>query len=232
MANAIYNRVLNTLSSRTLKKIGRQLEPVDLPLRKVLHDTDEPVDYVYFPTDGIVSMVNEPVPGEVVEIATVGNEGAVGLPVLLGANSMPSRSIVQVAGKGMRWRTAAFRKFVDSDDKFRDLLLRYTLALVNQIAQSASCNRLHEVHQRCARWLLQTQDRMASDTFALTHEFLAQMLGVHRPTVSVAAGMLQQNGLIDYSRGKITVLDRKALEKASCPCYRLISREYERLLGD
>jgi CRP-like cAMP-binding protein len=119
----------------------------------------------------------------------------------------------------------------DVSPNFRTLMMRYTLAVLNQIAQSTSCNPLHEVQERCARWLLQTHDMVDGDSFSLTQEFLAQMLGVHRPTVTVAAGMLQSAGLIEYTRGKITVVNRKGLEAASCPCYRIIRREYDRLLG-
>lgn len=176
-------------------------------------------------------MVNEPNPGEIVEFATIGSEGMAGFPVLLGASSMPSRSLVQVPGEGFRMRAAALRQMLEDSPESRDLLLRYTMALVVQIAQVTSCNRLHEVQQRCARWLLQTHDRVDSDTFPLKQEFLAQMLGVHRPSVSVAAGILQREGLIQYSRGQITVLDRKGLERASCSCYGFINKEYDRLTG-
>jgi CRP-like cAMP-binding protein len=143
---------------------------------------------------------------------------------------MPSRAFVQVPGEAFRLRAEAFRNLVKRNLAFQALLMRYTLALVNQIAQSASCNRLHEVHERCARWLLQTHDRVTSDSFPLTQEFLGQMLGARRPTVSVAAGMLQKRGLIQYSRGVISILDRKGLERASCPCYGFITREYQRLM--
>jgi CRP-like cAMP-binding protein len=166
-----------------------------------------------------------------VEFATIGSEGMAGFPVLLGASSMPSRSLVQVPGEGFRMRATALRQMLEDSPESRDLLLRYTMALVVQIAQVTSCNRLHEVQQRCARWLLQTHDRVDSDTFPLKQEFLAQMLGVHRPSVSVAAGILQREGLIQYSRGQITVLDRKGLERASCSCYGFIKKEYDRLTG-
>jgi hypothetical protein len=135
------------------------------------------------------------------------------------------------ASCGLRVKTSAFRRFLADAPKFHNLLLRYTLALMNQIAQSAACNRTHTVDERCARWLLMTHDRVSSDTFPLTQEFMAQMLGVHRPTVSVAAGMLQKAGLIRYVRGVITVEDRKGLESAACGCYRSITKQYERLLG-
>jgi CRP-like cAMP-binding protein len=131
----------------------------------------------------------------------------------------------------LRISTADFRKALQRLPTLQPLLLRYMMALLNQVAQVTSCNRLHEVQERCARWLLQTHDRTNAESFPLTHEFLAQMLGVHRPTVTVAAGMLQKAGLIDYTRGSITIIDRKGLEAASCNCYRVIAAEYERLLN-
>jgi len=224
------NKLLKTLSAKSIKASGNALEPVDLPLGRVLHESGKKITHVYFPAVGVASIVNEPTPGQVVEVATIGNEGMVGLPILLGVESMPSRAFMQVPGNGFRLTTREFRKLLKREPKFHKLLLRYNLAVLNQIAQSVSCNRLHEVHERCARWLLQTHDRVEGDVFQLTQEFLGQMLGVHRPTVSVAAGMLQRAGMIDYSRGTITIRDRKGLEKASCPCYKIIVRDYERLL--
>jgi CRP-like cAMP-binding protein len=180
---------------------------------------------------GVLSMVNEPNPGDIVEFATIGPEGFTGLPLLLGSDTMPSRVLVQIPGEGFRVTKADFLATVEAHQEFRTFLMRYTLALMSQIAQGTSCNRLHEVQERCARWLLQTHDRVDDDSFPLTQEFLAQMLGVHRPTVTVAAGMLQKAGLIDYTRGRIRVQDRRGLEAASCPCYRFITDEYARLVG-
>lgn len=226
------NHLLAALSPDDKKALGSALEPVRLSFRETLMETDRPVTHVYFPTNGVVSLVNEPDPGEIVEVATIGREGVVGLPVVLGVDTAQNRAFVQVPGEGFRIATAPFLHFVEDHPDFRAVLLRYTLALLNQISQNVSCNRLHEVQERCARWLLQTHDRCDSDSFPLTHEFLGQMLGVHRPTVSIAAGMLQRAGLIRYARGTITILDRKGLEAASCSCYRFITREYKRLLGD
>jgi CRP-like cAMP-binding protein len=214
-----------------LEKISPDLEPIELPFKRVLHEPGEKITHVYFVTRGVVSMVNEPDTGEIVEFATVGPEGFVGFPVLLGASSMPSKAIAQIPGEALRTSTADFRKALERLPTLQPLLLRYMMALLNQVAQVTSCNRLHEVQERCARWLLQTHDRTNAESFPLTHEFLAQMLGVHRPTVSVAAGMLQKAGLIDYTRGSITIIDRKGLEAASCNCYSVIAAEYERLLN-
>jgi CRP-like cAMP-binding protein len=225
------NLLLAAMEPKSLRLIEDHLEPVKFNLKDVLHEREQNITHVYFPTDGVVSMVNEPEPGEIVEIATIGYEGLVGIPVILGGFAMPSLAFVQVPGEGLKLATPHFMEAMKRDERFHDLLLRYMLALVNQIAHSASCNRLHEVQERCARWLLQTHDRVSGDTFPLTHEFLGQMLGVHRPTVSVAAGILQKAGLIEYTRGMITIIDRKGLENASCPCYRLITNEYDRLLN-
>jgi hypothetical protein len=154
-----------------------------------------------------------------------------GFPILLGARSMPSKTMVQVAGSALRASVADLQRATLRAHSLRGLLLLYTMTLLNQIAQVTSCNRLHEVQERCARWLLQTHDRVESDSFPLTQEFLSQMLGVHRPTVSIAAGMLHKAGLITYTRGVITIIDRKGLESAACKCYRLITDEYDRLLN-
>lgn len=226
------NLLLAATAPRLLAALEKDLQHVEFELRQVLHERGREITHVYFPTDGIVSVVNEPEPGEIVEIATIGREGMVGVPVVLGGAAMPSTAFVQVPGEGFRMPSRVLAQTLRQDEGFRDLLLRYALALLNQVAHSASCNRLHEVQERCARWLLQTHDRVSSDSFPLTQEFLGQMLGVHRPTVSVAAGMLQKAGLIEYARGVITIVDRKGLEAASCHCYKLITQEYDRLLND
>jgi CRP-like cAMP-binding protein len=196
--------LLDKLDRRDLEKISPDFEPVELPLRKVLQEPNSTIRFVYFVTKGVISMVGKPATGEVVEFATIGPEGMLGFPILLHATSMPSTAVVQVPGAALRMRVADFRRAIDRSQTFHSLLLRYTMALLNQIAQVTVCNRLHEVQERCARWLLQTHDRTEADTFPLTHEFLAQMLGVHRPTVSIAAGMLQKAGLIEYRRGVVT----------------------------
>ena len=199
---------------------------------KVLSEVDEKIEYAYFVTGGVVSMVNEPDNGDIVEIATIGNEGMAGFPILLGTPSMPSRVLVQVVGSGLRIRGSDLLECLRVTPVLHRLLMRYVMAVMNQIAQSTSCNRLHEVQERCARWLLHTHDRVDGNSFALTQEFLGQMLGVHRPTVTIAARMLQQAGLIRYTRGNIEIIDRSGLEMASCNCYRLIVDQYKRLLEE
>ena len=155
----------------------------------------------------------------------------VGMPIFLGADQMPSKAFAQVPGEAMRMEAQAFRQVIKECPTLHILLLRYTLALMNQIAQNAACNRTHEVEQRCARWLLMTQDRVLEPTFPLTQEFMAQMLGVRRQTVSITTGMLAKAGMISYMRGQMTVLNRPGLEEATCECYGIIRGEFERLLG-
>jgi CRP-like cAMP-binding protein len=225
------NRLLAALSLEDKAALGNALEPVELSFKEILHEVNQPITHVFFPTSGALSVVNEPDQGEIVEVATIGPEGMLGLQIVLGVDTMPSRALVQIPGDGFRIEAAAFARLIDRNAGFRALLMRYTMALLGQISQNVSCNRLHEVQERCARWLLQTHDRVEGDSFPLTHEFLGQMLGVHRPTVSIAAAMLQKAGLISYTRGIITILDRAGLEAASCSCYRLIVREYDRLIG-
>jgi CRP-like cAMP-binding protein len=225
------NHLLNKLSANDFEQIRRDLEEIELPVKKTIYEPGASITAVYFVTSGVVSMVNEPDSGEIIEFATIGREGMAGFPVLLGSSSMPSRTIVQVPGDALKMQVPALHRAIERSPTLSRLLLRWTMALLNQIAQTTSCNRIHEVQERCARWLLQTHDRVDGDTFELTQEFLSQMLGVHRPTVTVAAGMLHQAGLIRYSRGVITIVDRKGLEAAACNCYRIIADEYERLLN-
>jgi CRP-like cAMP-binding protein len=224
------NRLLAKIPAEELDRLRLHLQSTDLAYMQVLSEPGEPITHVYFPTDGVLSMVNEPDDGEIVEFATVGKEGMVGVPVLLGSSTMPSRVIVQVAGSAFRLKASELLEVLKQTPFLQERLMRYVMALLNQIAQGTSCNRLHQVQERCARWLLHTHDRVGGNSFMLTQDFLSQMLGVHRPTVSIAARMLQQAGLIHYVRGQIEVIDREGLEAAACNCYRLITDEYARLL--
>jgi CRP-like cAMP-binding protein len=226
------NKLLAKLPREEFEVVAPDLDMVRLQFKTILHEPFEPIEYVYFVEHGVVSMVNEPESGDIIEFATIGPEGMAGFPILLGTRSVPSRALVQIPGDGLRMRARDLERALPRAPVLHRILLRYLMALLNQIAQSTSCNRLHEVQERCARWLLQTHDRVESDTFPLTQEFLSQMLGVHRPSVSVAARMLQKAGLIDYSRGNIRIADRKGLEAASCSCYKLIKGEYDRLLEE
>lgn len=225
------NLILSALPSEEWKILEPYLEEVPLPLQYSLYETGRPVDYIHFLNRGVASLVTEMPDGMNVEFATVGREGMVGIPVFLGAEKMASRAFIQVPGEGVRISADAFHRVIGQCPILNQRLLRYTLALMNQMAQNAACNRTHPVGERCARWLLMTQDRVYGPEFVLTQEFLAQMLGVRRPSVSVAAGMLAKAGLISYVRGKMTILDRRGLEEASCECYGIIRGEFERLVG-
>jgi CRP-like cAMP-binding protein len=226
------NRLLSMLPRKEARTLKQHLNERPLPQAELLQEANRSITHVYFITRGVVSLVKRLEAGEIIEIATVGPEGMIGTTLGLGSDSVDHRAIVQVPGEALCMEARTFKRVVKVSPKLQKLLMRYTVALLNQVAQSAACNRVHTVDERCARWLLMTHDRVKSDTFQLTQEFLAQMLGVHRPTVSVAAAMLQKAGYIHYVRGTITVQDRKGLERASCGCYRSISNEYERLLND
>ena len=224
------NRILAALPSAELNRIEAELEPFELAMNYVLYEEDSAISHVYFPTSGCVSMVNVLADGAV-EVGTIGYEGWAGLPLLLGDDRMPSRAFVQLEGTSYRMEAGAFQKSLARNPAYLRLLNRHSLALFNQAAQSVACNRLHTLESRCARWLLMTHDRMRLEPFTLTHEFLSYMLGVHRPAVTLAAGVLQRAGLIRYTRGKVTVLDRTGLESVSCACYDITRRNYARLVG-
>jgi CRP-like cAMP-binding protein len=178
----------------------------------------------------VTSLVIFMLDGQVVEVATVGNEGMVGLPVFLGAETFSGQAFTQIPGKAVRMQVEVFRDEARQGSSLHEVLHRYTQALFTQVAQSAACNRLHRIEQRCARWLLMTRERVRADQFPLTQEFLAQMLGVRRAGVSEAVSRLQKEGLIQYSRGIITILNRSGLETVSCECYAIVKQEYDHLL--
>jgi CRP-like cAMP-binding protein len=228
--NRIKNRLLSALPSSEYERLLPYLEIVSLPLKQIIYAPNEPIEYVYFPNSGIISLVNLTEDGGTVEAATVGNEGMVGIPVLLGADRMVGQAVTQIVGDALRMKADVFRREVTPATPLYNLLLRYTQALINLISQSVACNRLHSVEERCCRWLLLCQDRVESDEFALTQEFLSQMLGVRRASVSVVAAILQKAGLISYSRGRIKICDRVGLEATSCECYRIVKQEFDRLL--
>jgi CRP-like cAMP-binding protein len=223
------NRILAALPPAELRRIEPELEPFELSLNYVLYEANAPISHVHFPTSGCVSMVNVLSDGAV-EVGTIGFEGWAGLPLLLGDDRMPSRAFVQLNGRSYRMEADAFQRSLENNPTYARLLKRHSLALFNQAAQSVACNRLHTLESRCARWLLMTHDRMRMEPFMLTHEFLSYMLGVHRPAVTLAAGVLQRAGLIRYTRGRVTVLDRAGLEVASCACYEITRRNYDRLI--
>lgn len=225
------NVLLASLPSDVLARLRDRMEYVPLPLGMTLHLADSPIEDVYFPTSGMVSMVSEMAEGTV-EVGTVGREGMAGLPVVLEGDSMPARAFMQVEGDGLRMRSDELRVAMREHEAFARILRRYALALFAQAAQSTACNRLHALESRCAKWLLMTQDRVQARVLPLKQRFLAEMLGVHRPAVTIAAGALQRAGLIKVLRGKVTVLDRAGLEAAACGCYAITTRSYERVHGE
>lgn len=225
------NRVLARLPPAEYDRLKKSLQVVQLPRRTVLHEPGTPMSRVYFPRTAVASMVTTMEDGSTVEVATVGNEGMVGLSVLLGTSTMPMEVFIQIDGDAVSLPATLLKEATSNGGAFRPLLDRYTQALLSQIAQSGACNRLHPIDQRCARWLLMSHDRVPGDDFSLTQEFLSQMLGVRRATVTTAASILQRAGYIRYRRGRIQITDREGLEAASCECYRVIRSEYERLIG-
>lgn len=221
------NRLLAALSQKALKQLSPHLELTSLKLNQSAYEPNRLIKYVHFPLNGVISIVTVMRDGMELEAATVGNEGFVGVPVLLGSQTTGSKAFCQVPGSEVRLKATVFRAELEQNAEFKGILLRYTDAMMSQLAQGVACNAVHSVAQRCARWLLQTHDRMGSDRFPLTHEFLGGMLGVRRAGVSEAASRLSRAGLIRYRRGLIEILDRVGLENASCECYRATQREFD-----
>ena len=225
------NRVLGALSEREFKRLTPHLQLVPLERNDSAYEPNRAITHVYFPLNGIISVVTVMEDGTELEAATVGNEGCVGIPVFLGSNKSSTKAFCQVPGMSVRIKREHFCRQAASSEEFRNILRRYTEALLVQLAQTAACNAVHRVEQRCARWLLQTHDRMRGDHFTLTQEFLGGMLGVRRAGVSEACSRLQEQQLIRYTRGVVEIIDREGLERASCECYRATQKEFDRLLG-
>jgi CRP-like cAMP-binding protein len=225
------NRLLRALPLAEYERLLLQLRPQRLPLKLALIEPDEPITDIYFPREGVCSMIATEQEGGDIEVGTIGNEGLIGLPVLYGTDRMPYRVIVQIEGDAWRLSADTFRRLVDDRPVVRHLLLRFAQYFSEQITQSVACNRLHTLEERCARWLLMTHDRVHGGGFELTHEFLALMLGVRRAGVTVAMGALQSGGMLRYTRGRVEVLDRPRLEEASCGCYHITRTAFDRLLG-
>jgi CRP-like cAMP-binding protein len=222
---AIANKVLLSLTPRQFRLVRPRLRPQILPHHDILHESQSKVDWIYFPNDGLISLVIVMTNGKTAEAGVVGNEGVAGLEGAFGLKRSPIREIVQISGGAYRMSAEKLRKIFQSDP---EMLLRFSrFAIINrmQISQTAACNRLHEVEKRLARWLLMTQDRVQSGLIPMTHDFLATMLGTDRGSVTTAAGVLQKQNIIEYTRGAVRVLNRKALEECSCECYGMI-REY------
>jgi len=226
------NRLLGLLPHRDYERLRPHLKRIPLEYRQSLYRANKPIGFVYFIETGVGSLVNTMVNGQAAEVGTIGNEGIVGLPLLLGDDRAPTSVYVQVPGAGLRMKATLFNKELARSASMRTVLLHYAHAFFNQVAQSAACNHFHSLEQRCCRWLLMTHDRMHADEFLLTQEFLAMMLGVQRTGVTAAAGALQRAGLIRYSRGNVSMLDRGGLIRRSCECYGVSKKEFDRLLGE
>ena len=234
MSDRVYppiNQILSALPSSEYKRLRDHLKPVNLISGEILLEPNEPIEKIYFPQRAMISLVSIMMDGSTTEIGLVGNEGMIGLPAILGGESTTSRTIVQISGTALEISADVVRKEFQRGEKLYELLLLYTQALLTQVSQSAACNRQHNIEERLARWLLSVQDCIMQDELPLTQEFIANMLGTRRSGVTVAAGILQQAGIIRYSRGRITILDQEKLEDAACECYQLVQNEFIRLLG-
>jgi CRP-like cAMP-binding protein len=223
----VTNRILRALPERDAQNLLLQGDPVDLPMKKVLHEPGDSSDYVYFPNDGVISLLTVAAEGAV-EIATVGREGMADVATYLGIDSN-ARWLVQVPGHAVRLKTENFREIVKDSERIRSVLDSYMVGMYTLVSQTAACNSRHSIEARCARWLLMTLDRVSGDTFPMTHDFLASMLGTRRASVSIAMSMLQQQGLIEYSRGHVHVVRQSALAEVACECYSLIREQFEGL---
>lgn len=223
------NAILANLPDAEFDKIRPRLEVIDAETQHQVHQAREPITHVYFPLTSVFSMVAIADDRIVVEVGTIGFEGMVGLPLFLGAATSPHAAFCQVPGRAARMSAADLGEFLTHDGTLHAQLHRYTQTTMVQMAQSVVCNNAHSTQQRAARWLLTTGDRVRSDQFPLTQEFLSQMLGVRRPTVSETASQLQADGLIRYGRGVITIVDRAALERVTCDCYWIIKTEFDAL---
>ena len=226
------NRLLSLLSDHDYERLRPHLSHVVFEYRKSLYEASRPIDHVYFPIDGVASLVITTADGSSAEVGTIGSEGLVGLPVCLGDRDAPSSVYVQVPGTALQIDTRIFRDQLSLNPTLNLIIQRYAHAFFNQVAQSAACAHLHRVEQRCCRWLLMTRDRMPSDDFLLTHKFLGMMLGVRRTTVTDVMGSLQKAGLIRYRRGHVSILDHETLRQRACECYEISKLEFDRLLGD
>jgi len=225
------NRLLAQLTPEAREILTPHLKLVELKLGDVIYEADQDLEYVYFPTDSIISLLYVMTNGASAEIAVVGYEGLVGIAVFMGGESTPSRAVVQSAGSAYRLPAAELKRGFNRDPDMRMTLLRYTQALITQMSQTAVCNRHHTIEQQLCRWLLLSLDRLPTNELVMTQELIANMLGVRREGVTEAAGKLQRFGVIEYSRGRIWVLDRETLEQMCCECYATVKRETDRLQG-
>ena len=226
------NHLLRTLAADSMVRLLPHLERIELPLGTVLYESGEALRHVYFPVDCIISLLYVLLDGSSAEIAVVGNDGLVGIPLFMGGETTPNRALVQSAGHAYRLPGPRLKEEFHSNDALQGLFLRYTQALITQMAQTVVCNRHHTVHQQLCRWILLSLDRLPSNQLKMTQELIANMLGVRREGVTDAAGKLQRLGVIHYQRGHITVLDRPRLETLCCECYTVVKKETDRLMRD
>ena len=225
------NQILRALPAAEHDRLRPLLAPVELEQGAVIYHPGQPVQHLLFVDQGMISVVSTMEDGAIIEIATIGNEGLAGSGVLLGVETTRYRHTVQVAGRGRRMSVSAFASEMPNGRLLRSLLYRYQAAFMTQLMQHVACNGLHSVEQRCCRWLLTTQDRLGAPEFNITHDFLAQMLGVRRASVTEVLRPLQDRGLISARRGRVAILDSTGLVASSCECYRVVRDEYQRLLG-
>jgi len=225
------NSILRAIPLDEYDRLITELRPTRLDFKRVLVEPNDTIPHVYFIRDGVASVLSTQA-GGTVEVGIIGHEGFVGLPHLYGVDVSPWRVIVQADGEAWRMSAEAFRRVIDARPVLRHQLLRYAAYYLEQVSQSVACNRLHTIEERCARWLLMTDDRVRAEQFEMTHEFVAQMLGVRRAGVTVTLAILQRANIIRYARGRVTILDRERLEDASCDCYRLTRDAQTRLLGE
>jgi len=223
------NNILAALPGSAFEKFAMKLRGVQLNAGHILYQPEDQIEHVYFPTEGIISLLTAFGDGSTVEAGVIGREGMLGTAVVMGAKTTPHQALVQADGQALEMASRDLKAEVEKDGLLLDLLLRFTNALFTQVAQTAGCNRAHTLEQRLARWLLLTHDRVQQNEFAITQDFLSRMLGVRRAGVSVAANTLREMRAIDYRRGKVIVLDRSGLENASCECYSIVKAEYDRL---
>jgi CRP-like cAMP-binding protein len=224
-----HNRILASLPKREIDRLAPHLSPLEFKQNDSLAGSGERGPYAYFLEEGMASIVTTLNDGSTVEVGVVGKDGVVGFPALLGTLSMPLNTFIQIAGSGFRIKAERLKEAFERPGRLRAYLQRYLQLQFVQVAQSSACNRFHDAEERLARWILTCQDKIGSDYLPLKHEFLGQMLGTGRSTVTLAAGVLQEAGLIDYARGKITIRNRAGLERVACECYRIIRNESQRL---
>jgi CRP-like cAMP-binding protein len=225
------NHLLGGVTPEEMERLLPGLQEVSLPLGKVLYESGEKLDYIYFPTTAIISLLYIMENGATAEIGVVGNDGLIGIAIFMGGDTTPNRAVVQSAGRSFKMKAQLMKDEFTRGGRFHNLCLRYTQALITQISQTAVCNRLHSVDQQLCRWLLLSHDRLPSDRLIMTQDLIANMLGVRREGITHAAKRLQNAGYISYVRGDMTILDRQGLEGQVCECYQVVRTEYSRLLG-